>query len=91
GLARLVIEQLIDRCPTRFVETTARMADVHPMFEQAGMQRLSALGDERPFFWFDHMPHQPLPRPRELRRLLRRERACGALRHRPRRSAGVKT
>ena len=53
GLARVVIAELLQRCPTRYVEATARMAEMHPMFERAGMTRLDAIDGETPYFWFD--------------------------------------
>ena len=62
GLASVVIAELIRRCPTRFVETTARMAGVHPMFERAGMRRVEVAGDDRAYFWVDRAPGEGMPR-----------------------------
>lgn len=50
GLAKAIVAELLDRCPTRYVEATARMAACHPFFEQAGMRRID-LPDCPPYFW----------------------------------------
>ncbi|HEV2293682.1 MAG TPA: GNAT family N-acetyltransferase [Tepidisphaeraceae bacterium] len=40
GLASALVRQLIAICPTRYVESSAVMARVHPFFEAAGMRRI---------------------------------------------------
>lgn len=53
GLARLLIEALCTICPTRYVEATAAMAAVHPMFQRAGMTRHQRSDGGAAYFWFD--------------------------------------
>ena len=56
GVASRLIHRMLDECPTRYVETQAVMARVHPMFDAAGMQRIDPpTGDERRpvYFIFD--------------------------------------
>ncbi len=62
GLARLLVEALCRRCPTRFVETTAAMAAAHPMFRRARMNFHDAPGG-KPYFWLDREPGVPFPSP----------------------------
>ncbi|MCS7034501.1 MAG: GNAT family N-acetyltransferase [Phycisphaerae bacterium] len=80
GLGSQLIRLLIQRCPTRYIEASAQMAHVHPLFERAGMVRHD-LGPDRPvYFLFDkaseagrirspaHRPH-PQDSPRDPDRL----------------------
>lgn len=56
GLAGRLIRRMLDECPTRYVEASAVMARVHPMFDAAGMTRIAPEpGDERTpvYFIFD--------------------------------------
>jgi GNAT superfamily N-acetyltransferase len=53
GLASLLVRGMIDLCPTRYVEATAAMGVVHPLFERAGMTRLACLEEGPAYFWFD--------------------------------------
>lgn len=57
GLASLLVRGVIDLCPTRYVEATAAMGVVHPLFERAGMTREAspeATPEAGPaYFWFD--------------------------------------
>jgi GNAT superfamily N-acetyltransferase len=50
GLAGVVIQRLIELCPTPIVESTARMGQFHPMFERCGMTRVEVAGSA-PYFW----------------------------------------
>ena len=52
GLASAVVRELVRRCPTRYIEATARMADCHPFFERGGLTRID-LPDRPPYFWAD--------------------------------------
>lgn len=53
GLASLLVRGLIDLCPTRYVEATAAMGMVHPLFERGGMTRLGRSEEGPAYFWFD--------------------------------------
>ncbi len=50
GLARAVIAELVRRCPTPFIESTAAMGAFHPMFEHSGFRRVDVPG-HAPYFW----------------------------------------
>jgi ABC-type ATPase with predicted acetyltransferase domain len=41
GLATQLVRQLCSQCPTRYVEAMAVMGSVHPLFERAGMTRIT--------------------------------------------------
>ena len=54
GLAGALIRTALAGCPTRYVETSARMAQAHPMFARAGMIRATDDDPSRPaYFHFD--------------------------------------
>lgn len=54
GLATLLVECLIENCPTRYVEASAMMARAHPFFERAGMKRVDPDNSDDPiYFIFD--------------------------------------
>ena len=59
GLARAMIRRLIDLCPTRFLEASAAMGALHPMFVRAGMTRFDP-PDAPTYFWLDRTPHLPV-------------------------------
>ncbi|HRK31638.1 MAG TPA: hypothetical protein PLD59_11215 [Tepidisphaeraceae bacterium] len=40
GLSSRLVRALILRCPTRYIEATAMMARLHPLFDRAGMKRI---------------------------------------------------
>ncbi len=63
GLARAMVERLLADCPTRYVETSARMGRAHPLFEAAGMTRVDPEDADAPvYFWFDrHAAISPSP------------------------------
>jgi GNAT superfamily N-acetyltransferase len=63
GLASDLIRTAIAGCPTRYVETSARMAEAHPMFARCGMTR-AVIDDDttRPaYFHFDRANLLPSP------------------------------
>lgn len=54
GVASALVRQLIDRCPTRYVETIAQMGAIHPVFLVCGMHWLNEGHDtEKPYFLID--------------------------------------
>ena len=63
GLATRVIVALCDWCPTRFVEASAAMGAVHPMFDRAGLQRHRTDSPGPAYFWLDRRPDEPRPCP----------------------------
>ena len=63
GLAVAVVRRLIDACPTRFVEASATMGAVVPMFERAGMTRHPTPPGRPAYFWVDKAPETPRPAP----------------------------
>ena len=56
GLARRLIEDCVDQCPTRYVEAAARMGRCHPMFAAAGMTRVDPGPGEAVYYWIDKQP-----------------------------------
>lgn len=52
GLARQLIEALCARCPTPFIESTARMGRAHPMFERAGFTRVEPIDEDEPLYYW---------------------------------------
>lgn len=57
GLCTQLIRELIERCPTRYVEASAMMARAHPLFDRAGMTRFDPPDETRPvYFLFDRSP-----------------------------------
>lgn len=66
GLASAIVRQLIDCCPTRYVEATAMMGHAHPFFARAGMQTVAPALPGHPLYYiFDRAPVEaaPLDRP----------------------------
>ena len=53
GLAAVLVRQLIERCPTRYVETSAVMGDFIGCFTAAGMTRVPTLPGEPAYFVID--------------------------------------
>lgn len=53
GLARRLVSDLIDRCPTRYVDTLAMMGDFVGCFTSAGMTRIATRPGEAPYFLID--------------------------------------
>lgn len=52
GLAIELIRSLCDVCPTPFIESSARMGRVHPMFERAGFTRVDPEDDAHPVYYY---------------------------------------
>jgi GNAT superfamily N-acetyltransferase len=59
GLARQLVQQLIDRCPTRYVDTLATMGDFVGCFTAAGMTRVPTLPGEAAYFIIDRQALEP--------------------------------
>lgn len=53
GLAVRLVRELIDRCPTRYVESIATMGDFAGCFTAAGMARIPTLPGEAAYFLID--------------------------------------
>ncbi len=51
GLASLLVRQLIESCPTRYVEALAVMGRAHPFFKCAGMREYLSEADSRPVYY----------------------------------------
>jgi GNAT superfamily N-acetyltransferase len=63
GLSTRLVRALILRCPTRYVEATAMMGRIHPLFCRAGMRRVNDDNDDEihPAYylfdkWLDRLP-----------------------------------
>lgn len=57
GLARRLVECMLEDCPTRYVEALAVMGRAHPFFERAGMRAYWPEGEGRPVYYlFDKSP-----------------------------------
>jgi GNAT superfamily N-acetyltransferase len=53
GLASEMVRHLCALCPTQYVEALARMGQVHPMFERAGMKRVVTKNVS--YFWWERV------------------------------------
>lgn len=62
GLSTLLIRDLIRKCPKRYVEASAVMGRFIPMFERAGMVRLSPLEAPGPAYFLLDKRHPKHPR-----------------------------
>lgn len=62
GLSTLLIRDLIDKCPKRYVEASAVMGRFIPMFERAGMFRLSPIDAPGPAYFLLDKKHPRKPR-----------------------------
>lgn len=62
GLSTVLIRDLIAHCPTRYVEASAVMGRFLPMFEQAGMTRLSPPEADGPAYYLLDKRHPGQPR-----------------------------
>jgi GNAT superfamily N-acetyltransferase len=51
GLACALTRQLVERCPTRYVEASARMARFIAFFERAGFTRVASTDPDRPDYF----------------------------------------
>lgn len=51
GLASLLVRQLIDSCPTRYVEALALMGRAHPFFKSAGMHEIQPPTPNGPVYY----------------------------------------
>jgi GNAT superfamily N-acetyltransferase len=51
GLATALVRCLCDHCPTRYVETSAQMARGHPLFDKAGMARVTLSDPDKPVYY----------------------------------------
>ncbi len=57
GLSTVLVECLIENCPTRYVEALAMMARAHPFFEKAGMIRIDPDDPQAPIYYiYDRGP-----------------------------------
>jgi ABC-type ATPase with predicted acetyltransferase domain len=58
GIARALVERAIMECPTRYVESSARMGRAHPLFERCGMTRVDPPDPSKPlYYWFDRLTY----------------------------------
>ncbi|MEM8875874.1 MAG: hypothetical protein AAGD32_16625 [Planctomycetota bacterium] len=62
GLSTLLIRDLIRKCPKRYVEASAVMGRFIPMFERAGMVRLSPLEAPGPAYFLRDKRYPKKPR-----------------------------
>lgn len=54
GISTKLVQWVIRQCNTRYIEATARMGRVHPLFDRAGMQRHEPDDQTKPvYFLFD--------------------------------------
>jgi len=54
GLASILIDCILESCPTRYVEALATMARAHPLFAKSRMQEFPAEDGKKPsYFLFD--------------------------------------
>jgi hypothetical protein len=54
GLSTLLVRCLCRHCTTRYVEAIARMGQIHPFFQRAGMRQVNSRGKQKPvYFIFD--------------------------------------
>ena len=55
GVAVALVRRVLSECPTRYVEAVAAMGEVHPLFERAGMRKVTPQGDRggAAYFIFD--------------------------------------
>jgi len=51
GLAGLLVRDLIEICPTRWIESFAHMGRAHPLFEKAGMRRIDPTDPAAPVYY----------------------------------------
>jgi hypothetical protein len=66
GIACELVRQLIDRAPSRFVESSAAMARFSGFLEHAGMTRFIDPAHAGPsYFFVDTQPDQPIPTPEQ--------------------------
>lgn len=55
GLASILIQCILENCPTRYVEALAAMARGHPMFAKAGMREFAPEDEDKPsYFLFEN-------------------------------------
>jgi GNAT superfamily N-acetyltransferase len=54
GLASDLVRHILASSPTRFIETTSKMAAIHPFFERAGMKRVALRDEDAAYFIYDH-------------------------------------
>ncbi|GIW77560.1 MAG: hypothetical protein KatS3mg104_2623 [Phycisphaerae bacterium] len=60
GLARRLVQDTICRCPTRYVESSARMGRAHPLFQTCGMNRVDPDDPSKPvYYWLDRTVLNP--------------------------------
>lgn len=62
GLTRPILAALCDACPTRFVESAARMGRAHPLFESAGFARVEPSDASRPVYYVRDLESAAAPR-----------------------------
>lgn len=64
GIARRLVEHAMNECPTRYIETSARMGRAHPLFERCGMHRVDPPDPSKPvYYWFDRLHEHALLTP----------------------------
>jgi len=51
GLGAALVRCLIRHCPVRYIEALAMMAHAHPLFERAGMRRITPASEDRPVYY----------------------------------------
>ena len=56
GIASQLVDDLIDRCPTRYVEASAVMGEFSRLFTGAGFQHVQTRAGDPAYFLFDRQP-----------------------------------
>ena len=51
GLASILINCILNNCPTRYTEALATMAKAHPLFKNAGMQEFPPEDSDKPTYY----------------------------------------
>lgn len=60
GLAGRLVRESIALCPTRYIESSARMGRVHPLFQTCGMNRVDPDDPRKPvYYWLDRAVLNP--------------------------------
>jgi GNAT superfamily N-acetyltransferase len=52
GISTALIRWVCKHCHTRYIEATARMGRLHPLFDRAGMQRIEPADSTRPVYFY---------------------------------------